>query len=175
MVGPGRTSTESTPLPSALTFCAQGCTTLASMIEPGGTTSAKRSFSSSAEAGVLLPSAHSAAAARTAVTRRFIVSPVRESGRSLGRFVRDFLILNALERGLDMAREDIIRRPLLIERDLWRHLAFGFDAAQRNAERLQRMLCCIHDGGRLVAAMDHAVGTFLVIAGAVFIPLGRLH
>ena len=75
MVGPGRTSTESTPLPSALTFCAQGCTTLASMIEPGGTTSAKRSFTSSAEAGVLLPKTQSAAAATIAETNRSIVSP----------------------------------------------------------------------------------------------------
>src|SRR3977135_503995 len=33
----------------------------------------------------------------------------------------------------------------------------------------------IFDGGRLEAAMDHAVGAFFVIAGAIGIPVGFLH
>src|SRR5258707_662487 len=31
------------------------------------------------------------------------------------------------------------------------------------------------DGGTLIAAMNHAVGTLLVVAGAVFVPLGGFH
>ena len=39
----------------------------------------------------------------------------RASGRLLGRFVRHFPIFDLLERVLDVAREDVFGRPLLIE------------------------------------------------------------
>src|SRR5947209_17770071 len=37
------------------------------------------------------------------------------------------------------------------------------------------MLHRIHDGGRLVSAMHHAIGAFFVIAGTVGVPVGLLH
>src|SRR5271169_1283877 len=33
----------------------------------------------------------------------------------------------------------------------------------------------IHHRGRLVAAVDHAIGTFFIIAGAVSVPVSLLH
>ena len=33
----------------------------------------------------------------------------------------------------------------------------------------------IHDGGRLIAAMNHAIGAFFVIARAVGVPVGLFH
>src|SRR6185312_16210701 len=83
--------------------------------------------------------------------------------------------MNALQRILHMAREDVFGGPLAVERDLRRHRTFGARAAQAGHDRLQRMMHGIDDGGRLVAAMHHAVGALLVIAGAVAVPIGLLH
>src|SRR5713101_6879700 len=74
-----------------------------------------------------------------------------------------------------MAGIDVSRRPLLAERDFWSHLPLGADPAKSHCRRLQGMADGVHDGARLVAAMHHAVGAFLVIPGAVAVPIGLLH
>ena len=48
-------------------------------------------------------------------------------------------------------------------------------AAQADRQRLQRVAHGILHGGRLVAAMHHAVGALLVIAGAVRVPVRLVH
>jgi hypothetical protein len=53
---------------------------------------------------------------------------------------------------LHLAVEDVLRRPLVFERDIRRHRAFGPDAAQANHQRLERMLQHRLGGGRLAAA-----------------------
>src|SRR5215469_17559949 len=78
-------------------------------------------------------------------------------------------------RLLDMVREHVLRRALAPEIDLRRHLAVGLDAAQRNRGGFPRALHGIDDGARLVTAMHHAVGAFLVIARAVGIPIRLFH
>src|SRR6185437_10565434 len=40
---------------------------------------------------------------------------------------------------------------------------------------LERMCDCVIDGRSFVSAMHHAVGAFLVISGAVRIPIGFVH
>src|SRR5581483_8520515 len=54
-------------------------------------------------------------------------------------------------------------------------VAVGAGAAQRRSDRFQRVLRRIHRRRRLVAAMHHAVGAFLVVARAVGIPIGLFH
>src|SRR6266568_9532669 len=70
---------------------------------------------------------------------------------------------------------DVFRRTLMAERDFRSHFTFGADPAKRDCGSLQRMTDGVHDRGRLVAAMHHAVGAFLVIPGAVAVPIGLLH
>src|SRR5208282_3447432 len=48
-------------------------------------------------------------------------------------------------------------------------------SAQRDHERLERVPYRVVRRRRLVAAMHHAVGAFLVIARPVLVPVGRLH
>src|ERR1700746_990002 len=74
-----------------------------------------------------------------------------------------------------MAREDVLRGPLPIERDLGSHIAFGADAAKRDLGGLQRITDGVHYRGRLVAAVHHAIGALLVIPGAVSVPVGIFH
>src|SRR6185312_11699953 len=76
---------------------------------------------------------------------------------------------------LDMAREDVFGRALPVERDLLGPVAFGGNAAHGDAERLQRVVHRVDHGCRLIAAMHHAVGAFLVVAGAVSVPIGLFH
>src|SRR3546814_8907228 len=73
----------------------------------------------------------------------------------------------------DEVLEGINRRALLREVDLRRHLALGADTLQRHLQRLQRIGHGVGDGRPLVAAVHHAVGALLVVAGAVAVP-GRL-
>src|SRR6185312_2881684 len=74
-----------------------------------------------------------------------------------------------------MAREDVFGGALLVERDFLGESAIAAHALERYAQGLHGMLHRVHDGGRLVAAMHHALGAFLVIAGAVGIPIGLAH
>src|SRR5215475_4544830 len=74
-----------------------------------------------------------------------------------------------------MPREDEVRRPLPVERDLGCHLALGAESAERHPCRLQWMLDRVHDRRRLIPTMHHTIGTLLVIAGAVGVPVGFLH
>src|SRR5262245_14936005 len=74
-----------------------------------------------------------------------------------------------------MSREHVLRRALAIERDLGGHGAVGLDALERQCHHLPGPLHGIHSRGRLEAAVDHAVGTLLVIAGSVPVPVGALH
>src|SRR5581483_2606868 len=95
--------------------------------------------------------------------------------RGSARLALGPLVLQSRHRLLDMAREHVFGRPLPLERDLFRHGAVGADARERHAERLQGPLHCIHDGGRLVAAVHHAVRAFLVVAGTVGVPIRLGH
>ena len=57
-----------------------------------------------------------------------------------------------------------------IERDVGRHRSFGLDPGEATFAAFHGPAHRIHDGGSLEAAMHHAIGAFLVIAGAVFVP-----
>src|SRR6266404_4085833 len=74
-----------------------------------------------------------------------------------------------------MARKDVFRGPLPIERNLGGHVAFGADAAKRDLCELQRITDGVHYRSRLVTAVHHAVGALLVIPGAVGVPIGIFH
>src|SRR5687768_14136747 len=74
-----------------------------------------------------------------------------------------------------MAREDKLRRALFVERNVLRHRSVRAYAPHGDAERFQRMLDAVDDGGGFEAAMHHAVGAFLVIADAVGVPVGLFH
>src|SRR4029077_20156574 len=74
-----------------------------------------------------------------------------------------------------MARKDIFRGTLPIERNLGSHIAFGADAAKRDLCDLQRITDGVHYRGRLVAAVHHAVGALLVIPGAVGVTVSIFH
>src|SRR5437763_1624962 len=73
---------------------------------------------------------------------------------------------------LHFGREDVLRRTLILEIDLGGHRTGGANAAQRHPHRLQRIGERGVGRGRLVAAMRHAVGALLVLAGAVGFPIG---
>ena len=66
-------------------------------------------------------------------------------------------------------------RAALIERDFGRHRSFGANALKRELETRERVAHRRVRRRRLVAAMRHAVGALLVAAGAVRIPVGRVH
>ncbi|KOS92276.1 hypothetical protein DM53_4518 [Burkholderia mallei] len=106
--------------------------------------------------------------------------PVRRSSGRRGGLRR--LLQLALARALDLleldfhvAREHILGRTLVVDRNIRRERAFGPDAAHRHLQRLQRMRDRIHHGGGLEAAVDHAVRTLFVVADAVVVPVGRFH
>src|SRR5208283_1748064 len=76
---------------------------------------------------------------------------------------------------LDVPAEDVLGGPLQVYRDVWRHRALGANTAQGDAESLHGMVERIFHRFRLEAAMDHAVGAFFVISGAIGVPVGLLH
>ena len=76
---------------------------------------------------------------------------------------------------LDMAREHVLGGPLTLERNFRRHRTFGPHAADRRPNSLERIADRRVGGRRLVAAMGHAIGAFFIAAGAIAVPVGRLH
>ena len=94
---------------------------------------------------------------------------------SFAAFSRASLARISEKLELHLAVEHVLRRPLVRERNLWRHRPFGFHAAHGDRQRPERVLERRVGRGRLVAAMRHAVRAFLITAGAVRIPIGRLH
>src|SRR5260370_40242121 len=64
---------------------------------------------------------------------------------------------------------------LVIEIELGRHGTAGAYPAQRYPHRLERIAAGCVRRGWLVAAMRQAVGAFLVLAGAVGLPVRGLH
>ena len=70
---------------------------------------------------------------------------------------------------------DILCGTLVLEGDVGDHVAFGSGLSDGRPERFQGMSDGVVDGGRLVAAMGHAVGAFFIIAGAVFVPVRGFH
>ena len=84
--------------------------------------------------------------------------------------------MNVVQHLLDVAREDELRRPLPLERNFRRHRPFGAHAARaRPTRRFSGLLIEACDRRRLVAAMGHAVGAFLVATGSVGVPVRRFH
>src|SRR5262245_28536164 len=74
-----------------------------------------------------------------------------------------------------MAREHEFGRALALERNFRRHRSLGARAEHGDLERLPGMRHRRFGGGRLIAAMRHAVRAFLVFAGAVGRPVRALH
>jgi len=96
----------------------------------------------------------------------------------LGGFARLLLRLGGADLGealLDLLGEQVLRRPLMLERNFRRHRALGAGPAQRDLDRREGRGEHRLRGGRLVAAMGHAVRAFFVGAGAVGIPIGGFH
>src|SRR5712691_5868406 len=88
------------------------------------------------------------------------------------------LLRGAMDGGellIDVAREHELRRPLLVEGDFRRHRPLGARTEHGDLERLPGLRDRRLGRGRLVAAMRHAVRAFLVLAGAVGIPVRGLH
>src|SRR3546814_47237 len=79
------------------------------------------------------------------------------------------------EEALHVPVEHELGRALLVERDLRRHRTFGADPPENCLEGPQRSSYRIGYRGRLVAAMHHAVGALLVVAGAVAVPVRLFH
>src|SRR6266567_3477100 len=78
-----------------------------------------------------------------------------------------FVAAYLLQSLLHLRREHVLGRPLVGEADFRRHRTISADAAQRHPHRLQRVGQRRIGRGRLIAAMRHAVGALLVLAGAV--------
>src|SRR5258708_6488441 len=92
------------------------------------------------------------------------------------RFARFGVVGAELRQGvLDMAREHVLRRALLVEGDFGRHRPVGLASSHGRDHRLQRGAGRVLDRRRFIAAMDHAVGALLVIAGAVAVPVRFVH
>src|SRR5581483_9767893 len=60
----------------------------------------------------------------------------------------------------------------ILDRRLRRESTVGLRSAEKNAQRLQRVIDRVVHGGRFIAAMRHTVRTFRIVAGAVRVPIG---
>src|ERR1043166_9264240 len=84
-------------------------------------------------------------------------SPTAESGIKKLNAIRDGLAVAASNSILDRQfRGERASRPWTLEKD---------------AQSLQRIIYRVIDGSGFITAMSHAVGAFMVVAGAVAIPI----
>ncbi len=76
---------------------------------------------------------------------------------------------------LDVAREHVLGRALAVERNFRRHRTLGANPAQGNLQGFHRMGDRVLNGGGFITAVDHAIGAFRIVSGAVGIPIRFLH
>src|SRR5215469_17969201 len=119
-------------------------------------------------------------AAASRITLRFMrATAPRQLRRSRRRSAGGLLgCLGGADLGellLHLPREHVLRGALALERNLRRHLPLGARAPQRDLDGGERRGEHRLGGGRLVAAVRHAVRALFIRAGAVGVPVGGLH
>src|ERR1700694_2767288 len=82
---------------------------------------------------------------------------------------------NLAQLELHVAREHVLGRALALERNFRRHWTLGAYPTQGNLQGFHRMGDRVLNGGGFVTAMNHAIGAFRIISGAVGIPIRFLH